>query len=209
MEIETLAVGEIQANCCIVWGPERQAIVMDPGAEPHTIRSFLEERDLTVAAYMLTHGHVDHICALADLRDALPAPVGLHPADQAWAFSSGNQFPPFYPVPRKPASIERDLADGQTWQDGGLVYRVIATPGHSPGSVCFHFPDEQVLFTGDTLFAGSVGRTDLPGGDSRTLQRSLGVIAALPDATTVYSGHGPVTDIAQEKAHNFFLQGFA
>lgn len=207
MNVDIIPVGEIQANCCVAWGQARQAIIMDPGADPDILVAFLKDKCLTVAAYMMTHGHMDHICALADLHAAFPAPIGLHPADQVWAFSPLNQYPPFYPVPRRPPAIERDLADGQAWQDGGLAYRVMATPGHTPGSVCFYFPEEHILFTGDTLFAGSVGRTDLPGGDSRTLHESLKKIAALPDNTVVYSGHGEPTDLKQEKEHNYFLQG--
>jgi hydroxyacylglutathione hydrolase len=206
MEYLALPTGEIQANCCIIWGSERKAVILDPGAEPERILDALKERNLEVAAYMMTHGHMDHIGALGDLYAARPAPVGLHPDDRIWAFTRVNQYPPFYPVPRKPAAIERNLADGQEWRDADLAYRCIATPGHTPGSVCFFFPEVRVLFTGDTLFADSVGRTDLPGGDSRILKESLRKLAALPDDTTVVPGHGPQTDLGAEKEHNYFLQ---
>jgi glyoxylase-like metal-dependent hydrolase (beta-lactamase superfamily II) len=112
---------------------------------------------------------------------------------------------PWYVVPERPRAIGRALVDGQEWQDGGLKYRVLETPGHTPGGVCLYFPDDAVVFTGDTLFAGSVGRTDLPGGDEQLLRQSLRTLTHLPAATRVYPGHGPVTTIGQEQATNPFL----
>jgi len=206
MNIRQITVGSFQANCLIVWGGGSEAIVVDPGADAGAIRAVIDQNGLSVAAYMLTHGHMDHVSAIAELHAALPAPVGISKFDLPWAFEESNQMPPFYPPPGRPATIERELADGQEWNDAGLAYRVIATPGHTPGSVCFHFPAENVLLTGDTLFAGSVGRTDLPGGDSRAMNESLGRLAALPEETTVYCGHGPKTTVAHERANNFFLQ---
>jgi len=206
MRIEGLEVGDFGVNCFILWDESGQATVIDPGAEAGRVADRIRANELTVAAYMLTHGHVDHVSALAELWEAHPAPIGLHAADAEWAFAPGNAMPPFYPAPRSPGSIERALADGQNWNDGGLACRVIETPGHTPGSVCFFFPAHSALFSGDTLFAGSVGRTDLPGGNARQLGVSLQAIAALPDSVAVYPGHGPATDIRTEKATNFFLR---
>ena len=206
MNIETIVVGEFQVNCLVIWGEPRQAIIVDPGSEADRILEFLEARDLSVAAYMLTHAHMDHISALAALHEAQPAPIGLHPRDQEWAFTDVNNMPP-YGVPAKPDHIERALKDGQTWSDGGLTYRVIETPGHTPGGVCFHFPDHNALIVGDTLFAGSVGRTDFPGGDSRVLKQSLQRLRTLDDRLDVYPGHGAMTTIGHEKQTNFFMQG--
>jgi hydroxyacylglutathione hydrolase len=207
MRVETVVVGEFQVNCHIIWGKSREAIVVDPGADPEAIAKALARQKLTAGVYLLTHGHMDHLCALADLFDTQPAPVAMHPDDRRWAFSEVNQMPPFYPVPRRPNAVGRDLADGQQWTDAGLSYRVIATPGHTPGSVCFYFEDEGALLTGDTLFAGSVGRTDLPGGDGATLTQSLARIRELPEAVQIYSGHGPETQVGREKKANYFLQG--
>ena len=159
-----------------------------------------------MSAYLITHGHMDHVSALAPLCAALPAPVAMHPRDAAWAFTADNQMPPFYPVPAQPPAIERPLADGQTWVDGALRYEVLATPGHTPGGVCFYFPADKVVFTGDTLFANSVGRTDLPGSSERALTTSLRKLLQLPDDTVVYPGHGPHTTIGAERAANPFLQ---
>ncbi len=207
MNIETLVVGELQVNCPIVWGEAKQALVIDPGGDAEAILDFLDQHDLDVAAYLLTHGHVDHVSAVAALYDARPAPIAIHPADGSWAFGEANEFVPYYGPPDRPAEVERELEEGQTWEDGGLTYRVIETPGHTPGSVCFFFPESNALIVGDTLFAGSVGRTDLPGGNSRDLKESLKRLKTLDDNITVYPGHGPATTIGREKQVNFFMQG--
>ena len=207
MTIENIVVGEFQVNCSVVWGEAGQAIVIDPGDEAEVILGFLKQRNLDVAAYLLTHGHVDHVSAVAALHEARPAPIAIHPADGSWAFGDANQMMPFYGVPARPSQIERSLEEGQTWEDGGLTYNVIETPGHTPGGVCFHFAELNTLIVGDTLFAGSVGRTDLPGGNSRVLQQSLKRLRALDDALIVYPGHGHTTTIGHEKRTNFFMQG--
>jgi glyoxylase-like metal-dependent hydrolase (beta-lactamase superfamily II) len=206
MKIETISVGALQANCFVVWGEEQQAIVIDPGADAQLILSTLDSHNLTVALYVLTHGHVDHISALAELCEERNAPTAMHAADHEWAFEESNRLPPIHSSPRRPSSEIRHLEDGQECEDAGLKYQVLHTPGHSPGSICLHFPDANCVFTGDTLFEGSVGRTDFPGGDSETLMRSLKRLLILPDDTVIYPGHGPATDLAIEKRTNYFLQ---
>ena len=118
-------------------------------------------------------------------------------------------MPPYYPAPEAPPSIERTLADGQEWEDIGLPYRVIETPGHSPGGVGFYFEDENVLFGGDSIFRGSIGRSDLPGSNPAQLAESLQKLMALPDDTVVYCGHGPETTIGVERQSNPFLNDFS
>lgn len=206
MDIECLTVGPIQANCYIVWGLGAHALIIDPGAEPETIREHLAAHRLEPSLYLLTHGHMDHLGALAELAAKHPAPYALHALDLQWAFSAANQMPPFYVTGRQPATAVRKLADGQTWQDGGLSYQVIGTPGHTPGSVCFYFPQDGFLFTGDTLFQGTVGRTDLPGGDDLQLSKSLSKLASLPPATRIFPGHGPETRLSDELRSNPFLK---
>ena len=117
-----------------------------------------------------------------------------------------NAMPPFYPAPKRPISAkDRVVRHSEEYQDAGLKHRVLHTPGHSPGSVCFHFPDHHTLFSGDTLFAGSVGRTDLPGGDLEMLSQSLAELRRLPPDTTIYPGHGPSTTLRAELESNPFL----
>ena len=207
MNIETLTVGAFETNCYIVGGAAPAALVLDPGDDADRILSLLKQRQWTVAAYLLTHGHVDHVSAVADMCQAMPAPVCIHPDDLDWAFSPRNQMPPFFPAPALPNGPLHRLQDGHEYSAAGLTYRVVSTPGHTPGSVCFLFPDAHALLSGATLFAGSVGRTDLPGGDSRTLTASLARLATLDGKTRVYPGHGPASDMAREKAHNVFLRG--
>jgi hydroxyacylglutathione hydrolase len=206
MNIECLTVGPFQANCYVVWGPERRALVIDPGADAAVISGFLDARGLDVAAYLLTHGHVDHISALAEVSAKHPAPYAIHALDLKWAFDGLNELAPYYSTPRRPAGTLQTLEDGRTLANGGLGCAVIGTPGHSPGGVCFHFPDDGVLFSGDTLFQGTVGRTDLPGGDGRTLAQSLRKLAQLPPGTRILPGHGPETSLAEEFRINPFLK---
>jgi hydroxyacylglutathione hydrolase len=207
MKIHALVVGEFEVNCWILESDGKGAIVIDPGSDSEKICGFLRKHRLTPTAYLLTHGHVDHVSAVADVYAAFPATVAIHKADLAWAFDEVNAMPPFYPAPARPPGDFRLLEDRQEWTDAGLTYNVIATPGHTPGCVCFHFKTDSALFSGDTLFAGSVGRTDLPGGDSRMMGKSLELLKKLPDNTMVYTGHGPETDIGREKATNYFMRG--
>lgn len=202
MNIETITVGPFEVNCYIVRGVGPTALVVDPGADADRIRKYLRGH---VAAYLLTHGHADHISALAELVQEYPAPIYIHQADERWAFSARNQIPPYYEVPSRPATAFCFVQDGSSFTEAGYRFRIIETPGHTPGGVCYWFPDQNVLFSGDTLFKGSVGRTDLPGGSARMLSDALRKIAVLPDETRVYPGHGLATTIGLEKTTNAFL----
>lgn len=206
MHVETVVVGEFQVNCYIAWADPKRAFVVDPGADAGLIREVLSAHGLSVEGYVLTHGHMDHISALADLCGTGAANVFLHPADEKWAFTGVNDWPPFYAVPVRPGAKILTSGDAAGREIGGLRWQVLETPGHTPGSVCYYLPEEKMLFSGDTLFAGSVGRTDFPGGDGRALQGSLRRLAALPDDVAVYAGHGPETTIGHEKRTNYFMQ---
>ncbi|MEI6166417.1 MAG: MBL fold metallo-hydrolase [bacterium] len=206
MKVIPIGVGTFQVNCYLAVGPAQQALVVDPGDDAGIIAVTLRQNQLTVAAYLITHGHMDHVSGLAELTRSFPAPVSIHPLDESWAFSHLNQSLPYYDTPERPKKIERLLANGQVYSDAGLRYEIIATPGHSPGGVCFYFPDDNIIFTGDTLFMGTVGRTDLDGSDEKLMAKSLARLAKLPDATVVYPGHGPQTTIGQEKRTNSFMQ---
>ena len=206
MNIKTISVGPFHVNCYLIWGDGKDAIVIDPGSDAKKILRAIEGQSLRVAAILLTHGHCDHVSAVAEVHREHPAPIAIHPEDGRWAFDPHNQLLPYYEAP-EPAVITRELADGQEWTDAGFAYRVIATPGHSPGGVCFYFPNEKALFSGDTLFDGSVGRTDLIGGSARVLTQSLAKLVVLPDETRVHPGHGDATTIGKEKRNNYFMRG--
>ncbi len=207
LDVSSLVVSLFASNCFIVRRPgAEQALVIDPGDNADDILARLAALRVEVAAYLLTHGHVDHVSALAAMVRARPAPVAMHPADARWAFTEVAAFPPWYEAPEAPPAIERSFAEGQTWTDAGLTYSVIETPGHSPGGVALYFKEEGVLFAGDTLFKGSVGRSDLPGSQPADLAASLRKLLTLPDATTVYCGHGDPTTIGDERRTNPFLR---
>ncbi|OGV44629.1 MAG: hypothetical protein A2X46_03155 [Lentisphaerae bacterium GWF2_57_35] len=208
MQIESIIVGPFEVNCYLARQEgESSALVVDPGAESALILRELARRRLQPAAYLLTHGHVDHLSALEDICRKHPAPVYMSRQDAAWAFLPVNRYPPYYDAPQKaPEVIVTFEQDGQSITAAGLTWQVIETPGHSPGGVCYFFPDANVLISGDTLFQNSVGRTDLPGGDPRVLTQSLKKLAQLPPQTVVYPGHGPSTTIHDEKQNNFFFR---
>ncbi|MFA5689988.1 MAG: MBL fold metallo-hydrolase [Kiritimatiellales bacterium] len=206
MKIDTLIVGPFEENCYLIHGTENRALIVDPGYDAGRILNELRRKNLTADAYLLTHGHADHLAALHDVCTAQPAPVYLHSADGAWAFGHANQIPPYYPVPQKPAVQFIHPGAGAKFSGAGHEFTVFETPGHTPGCICFYFEKEHIICTGDTLFKGSCGRTDLPGGDSRALTQSLKTLAALPPETAVYPGHGDSTTIGYEKRTNFFMQ---
>ncbi len=206
MKTRIIPTGAFEANCVFVSDEDRMTLVADPGADAPDLVKTLERDNLTVGAYLLTHGHADHLSALADLWSARPAPVLIHPKDAEWAFSPKNALLPYYPMPKKPDGPFPEVADGSVFTFGKMTFRVIHTPGHSPGCICFYFEKDKLLLAGDTLFQGSVGRTDLPGGSSRTLTESLLKLARLPAETKVICGHGEATTIGEEIRDNYFMQ---
>ena len=207
MDIESVPTGAFEEICHIVWGSENQAIVFDPGYDAACIIQTLDAKNLHVAAYVCTHGHADHINALAEMHRQCPAPVAIHSHDLKWAFDAVNQIEPYYPVPQRPDVEDYlRLETSPDWNFADLHFQCIETPGHTPGSCCLLFPESGIMITGDTLFKGSCGRTDLPGGDARQLKASLDKLKQLPDETRAYPGHGPVTTIGLERQINFFMQ---
>jgi hydroxyacylglutathione hydrolase len=207
MNIEARATGFLEENCYFVSHPDtHETVVIDPGDDAPQLAARLKEMGAIVVAYLLTHGHVDHLTALADLVVSHPAPIHLHPRDAAWCFSPRNDLPGFYSAPATPKGPIVPVKEGDVLDLAGARWTVLETPGHTPGGVCFKLEPDLALFAGDTLFRGSAGRTDLPGGDARTLTRSLKKLAALAESLPVYPGHGDPTTIGHEKNHNFFLQ---
>lgn len=207
MRIWYRALGPFATNCYVVACPATgQAAIVDPGQPDPWIRQVVEENRLAVQAIWLTHAHLDHIGGVEWVRTWAPVPVVLHPADvpmaQNPAYNGSAHFPPAIALP----APDRLWQDGEEVALGTLRFQVLHTPGHTPGSVCLYTPGH--LLAGDTLFAGSVGRTDLWGGDFATLVRSIRTrLWPLPDDTVVYPGHGPETTIGDEKQYNPFVGG--
>jgi len=204
MKYDVLPLGPYEANCSILWENPEQAWVVDPGANGDEILSFLKEQGLKAGVVVLTHAHFDHVSALNEVLAVYPVPVYMHRADVAFAFSPMNAMPPYRQTVR-PASLVTDKADGDTLECGGLTATLIHTPGHTPGGWCLYFEKHGILVAGDTLFAGSVGRTDFPGGSMEELESSLQRLKALPDNTKVICGHGPMTTLGEEKRSNPYL----
>ncbi len=208
MILDTLIVGALQVNCYILGSEQTQrAVVIDPGDNAAAILDALERRALTLSHILVTHAHFDHVLAARALQQATGAAFYLHPADRpllaaarqtamAWLGSD----------PGEPAEVTADLQDGEVLRFDDVALQVRATPGHSPGGVSFVDAAGRRVFTGDALFAGSVGRTDLPGGDAKLLLDGIRAqILTLPEDYTVLPGHGPASTVGHEMRTNPFL----
>jgi len=204
----TFPVGPLACNCSVISLPKTgEALVIDPGADVTQLLEFLSARHLRLTSILVTHAHLDHIGAAAELKLATGAAVLLHARDlDLYSNLEWQARWMGVPTPER-AAIDSDLSEAEVVQTAGLKLQVLETPGHTPGSVCLWMPDQELLFAGDTLFAGSIGRTDLPGGSLKQIMGSLqGTILALPDATHVVPGHGAETTIGRERQFNPFLQ---
>lgn len=206
MKIETIVTGPYEENCYLIYNENHQVLVVDPGEDNEYIQQFITRHRLDVQAYICTHGHADHISALAKLYAINAAPIAMHADDWCWAFTDINQMPPYYFVPQKPDVTPFDLVKKNEYQFGDFQFQCIYTPGHTPGSTCILLAEKNMLFSGDTLFKGSCGRTDLQGGDSQLLQRSLQSLSQLPEGVQVFPGHGPSSTIGEENRTNPFMQ---
>ncbi len=204
MHYEVIPVGAYEANCGILWNDPAQAWVVDPGSDGEIILGLLEKKGLKVGVVVLTHAHFDHISAVNEILAKFPVPVYMNAADAAYAFSPMNAMPP-YQTTRRPPQLVTDKQEGDRIACGGLTATLLFAPGHTPGGWCLYFEAEKLLVAGDLLFAGSVGRTDFPGGSWQEMERSLQKIKALPDDTRVICGHGPMTTIGTEKRSNPYL----
>lgn len=220
MIIEELTVTAFQQHTRIV-GCEttRAAICIDPGDEAERIVETLERLNLNLQAIALTHAHLDHVGGVAGLKKLKPAAkINLHKGDE-FMYTGLPEQPSWIGIPRaqwsalgfdfeEPPPVDEYLTDGQAYNVGELKFKVLHCPGHTPGHVVFYAPDEKKVFVGDVLFAGSIGRTDLPGGSMEQLLNSIkNKLLTLDDDVTVYSGHGPLTTIGEERLTNPFLTG--
>jgi len=201
-------VGPLQCNCSVL-GDEhtREAMVIDPGDQIDDILEILREANLTLKQIVITHAHIDHVGGAMKLKAATGAPILMNQNDYALLKMLDLQAAWIGMRPPGAVQVDEPLQQGRVLKIGNISSNVIHTPGHTEGSVCLYFPQEKRLIAGDTLFAGSIGRTDLPGGSMEKIMRSLHTqVLALPDDTDVIPGHGPVTTIGLERETNLFLQ---
>ncbi len=206
--IETIVVGPLQTNCSVIADePTGQAVVVDPGDEGERIARALARMRATAVALLHTHAHFDHISGTAELSGLTGAPIRLHAADHPLYERLEEQAAFFGLSVGPPLPPDAPICDGEVIPFGNSSLRAIHTPGHTPGSICFLLEGTQpVLFSGDTLFRRSIGRTDLRGGDTRAILASIrGRLFSLPGATPVVCGHGPGTTIEEEKRLNPFV----
>lgn len=204
MILRRLVVGPLEENCYIVADEKtKDALIIDPGDESERIVEAIKENDLKVVAIVLTHAHFDHLGAVGDIKRETGAKVLIH-GDDFEIFRTARQQAVLWgfeidDIP-EPDGL---LKDEDVIRAGGIEFKVIHTPGHSPGGISLY--GKGIVFTGDTIFRGSVGRTDLPGGDIRKLKNSFRRLLELPEETRILSGHGPETTVRREKEENFFI----
>ena len=210
MVVDKVVVGPFASNCYIVGSESnKEGIIIDPGDEAKKILKKVSDLGLDIKLIVLTHGHIDHVGALKEVKEVTGAEVAIH-ADDVQSLSGGTGFLVSILVPGlsypKPPPPDRLLNDGDSLDIGDICLEVLHTPGHTPGGICLL--GEGVVFSGDTLFNYSIGRSDLPGGNYSQLMNSIHTkLLVLPDSTIVYPGHGPDTTIGAERKNNPFLSG--
>jgi hydroxyacylglutathione hydrolase len=201
-------VGPLQCNCSII-GDEQthEAMVIDPGDQIEGVLDILRQEKLSLKQIVITHAHIDHVGGAMKLKAATDAPILMNQNDYALLKMLDMQAVWIGMRPPGDVQVDEAIGQGRVLKIGEISSNVIHTPGHTEGSICVYFPAEKKLIAGDTLFAGSIGRTDLPGGSMDKIMRSLHTqVLALPDETEVVPGHGPVTTIGEERETNPFLQ---
>jgi hydroxyacylglutathione hydrolase len=201
-------VGPLQCNCSVI-GDEKthEAMVIDPGDQIEGILEILRQEKLTLKQIVITHAHIDHVGGAMKLKSATGAPILMNQNDYALLKMLDMQAEWIGMRPPGDVQVDEAIGQGRVLKIGEISSNVIHTPGHTEGSICLYFPTEKKLIAGDTLFAGSIGRTDLPGGSMDKIMRSLHTqVLALPDETEVIPGHGPVTTVGEERETNPFLQ---
>src|SRR5437868_8409701 len=206
---EIFPVGALHCNCSVIADENTlEAMVIDPGDEIERVLEIVRRHSLTVKQIVVTHAHIDHVGGANKLKKATGAPILMNQNDHALLKMLDIQAAWIGVPPPGAVAIDSSIGDGDKVRAGALEARVLHTPGHSEGSVCLYFEPQKKLIAGDTLFAGSIGRTDLPGGSFEKIMRSLhDRVMALPDETIVVPGHGELTTIGEERRSNPFLVG--
>lgn len=204
MEMKRFPLGPLWTNGYLIWDEGGRALFVDPGGDPREVLSFLADRGLDLEIVLLTHSHADHLFGLEALRDRARLGVALHGEDASSLVDPEGNLSRWMGADCRCRPAERILRHGDVLSVGAMTVEVIHTPGHSPGSVCYLLRHglESLLLSGDTLFAGSIGRSDLPGGDGARLLRSLERLVGLDDGLAVHPGHGPSTTIGAERREN-------
>jgi hydroxyacylglutathione hydrolase len=210
IHVETFTLGMFQVHTYVLWDDNtRQSVIIDAGLNPQPVLAFLQREGLSPQHLFLTHAHIDHVEGHAALTEALPGlRLYMHPEESFWLDNLALQANMFHmQAPAKP-TVDVPVADGDSFAFD--TFNVVArhAPGHAPGSICYHVPEAELMFVGDVIFAGSIGRTDFPKGDHATLLNAIDrVVLSLPDATRLYPGHGPSTTVGVERRSNPFLVG--
>ena len=206
MNIRTFVASGFAENAYLIWQPDnRQALAIDPGDAPSIVQTLAEE-NLELSAILLTHSHLDHIDGVAHLVRATGAPVYLHPEARLFYDNAAVQAAQFGMRVETPPPPSHTLEPGQTLEVAGVRLEVRYVPGHAPGHVLLYSAVAGVAFVGDVVFQGSIGRTDLPGGNYQVLMNSIrDQVMTLPDETRLYSGHGPATTVGEERRFNPFI----
>jgi hydroxyacylglutathione hydrolase len=211
MKWQQIALGPLQTNCYLVENSDRSCLIFDPGSEGKKLINLLNQRKLKPSAIMLTHAHFDHIGAVDEVRDFYKIPVYIHKLEEKWlgdpALNGSQLFMIQDSLTVKPA--DQIIKNEGPMKLADFEFDIFQTPGHSPGSVSYYFANDGFVIAGDALFQGSIGRTDLRGGNESQLLKSIHEkLLTLPIETYVLSGHGPVTTIGEEMDSNPFLNGF-
>jgi hydroxyacylglutathione hydrolase len=210
MKIDSLVLGAYQTNCFVLRESQagKDCLIIDTGLDAGELVDFLQRHNLNPVAAILTHGHVDHITGVVELRGRFPQiKIYIHKLDAGMLTGEKDNLSAMAGISFSPGPADSLLEEGDAIEQANVKLKVLHTPGHTPGSICLYSKDDGIVFVGDTLFADSVGRTDMPGGNAALLIKSIKQkLCTLPDETIVYPGHGPQTTISQEKENNPFLQ---
>ncbi len=204
MKIKRFALGALWTNCYVVSDPKGEGVVIDPGGPASEVEKYIKDNDIRLHWIILTHGHGDHIGGVSELRNLSENGIAIHADDADCLTDANRNLSAFMGTVVELPSADKKLNEDDILKVGEMKIRVIHTPGHTTGGICLHVTegDEEVLMSGDTLFARSIGRSDLPGGNEETLINSLKKLTGLSDKLRVFPGHGPETTIGAEKLYN-------